>query len=236
MKPIPEQPDKGLPAPVGTESFCILLRRALLALAVCSVLVTLAYLYIDRPAAYFAHEQHLGHVEALHWMTSTAMVLNALASILVVWAVIKLAWAPPTRLDRTLLAASISLIVAVFLEYYLKFLFGRYWPDTWVNNNPSLIHDSAYGFHPFHFGEAYGSFPSGHSARVFAALSVVWIAYPRFWLPGLLICISVMVGLVLLNHHFVSDTIAGAFLGSLTGMYAACFFGVQPPRPVAGAP
>ena len=31
----------------------------------------------------------------------------------------------------------------------LAYAFGRYWPDTWVHDNPSLIRDGAYGFHPF---------------------------------------------------------------------------------------
>src|SRR6202035_331252 len=101
----------------------------------------------------------------LRWLAETAMALNALAPVLVLLAVVRMAWGPLSRLERTLFAASVSLMVAVAFEYYLKFLFGRYWPETWVDDNPSLIGDGAYGFHPFHFGTAYGSFPSGHTAR-----------------------------------------------------------------------
>ena len=58
----------------------------------------------------------------------------------------------------------------------LKFVFGRLWPDTWVANNPSFIHDGAYGFYFFHGGRGYASFPSGHTAVTCAVISVLWIS------------------------------------------------------------
>jgi membrane-associated phospholipid phosphatase len=152
---------------------------------------------------------------------------QSLAPAILVLVAVKLAWSPLTRVKKTLVAASLSLMVAVAFEYYLKFLFGRYWPETWVNNNPSLIGNGSYGFHAFHFGEAYGSFPSGHTARTFAAMSVVWLAYPRWWWLCVALCGSVIFGLVGMNYHFVGDTGGGAYLGSVTGMYAAggfCLF------------
>jgi membrane-associated phospholipid phosphatase len=208
-------------------TFRKLLERAIMALAICAPLVTLSYYFVDRPAAYFAHDQQLNRFDFLRWLTYIPTTLDALASTIVVLAAIKLAWFPLTRLDRVLFACSISLIVAMAFEYYLKFLFGRYWPDTWVNNNPSLIRDGAYGFHPFHFGSAYGSFPSGHTARIFAVISVACSAYPHWrWLFGIGGAL-VMIGLVGMDYHFVGDTVGGAFLGGLTGMYTAQFFELE---------
>jgi membrane-associated phospholipid phosphatase len=216
---------------VDTAAFRSLLRRTVVALAACAVLVATAYWLVDRPVALFVHEHQAERPAALHWLAEIAMALNALAPVVVVLAVLKRAWAPLTRLDRTLLAAALSLMVAVAFEYYLKFLFGRYWPATWVDNNPSLIRDGAYGFHPFHFGSAYGSFPSGHTARTFAVLSVVWIAYPRWRWLCVIGCAAVMIGLVGMNYHFVGDTIGGAFLGAVTGSYTARFLRVDATRP-----
>jgi membrane-associated phospholipid phosphatase len=110
----------------------------------------------------------------------------------------------------------------------LKHVFGRYWPETWSHDNPSLIRDGAYGFHPFHGGDAYGSFPSGHTARTVAVVSVFWLAYPKTRLLCLLLAASVMVDLVGMNYHFVGDTIGGAGLGAVTGMYTAHFFLAHP--------
>ena len=74
-------------------------------------------------------------------------------------------------------------------------LFGRTWPATWTNNNPSLLRDRVYGFNCFHSGHGYSSFPSGQTAAVLA------------------------VGIVLTgaNFHFLSDVIAGGFVGISSG-------------------
>jgi membrane-associated phospholipid phosphatase len=231
---VPAADEPGQGAAPETAAFRALLRRALVALGVTALLVTLAYHFVDRPVAFFVHERRLDRFPIFRWLANVAMALDAVAPVVVVLAVVRLAWRPLGRLGRTLLAASISLIVAVAFEYYLKFLFGRYWPDTWVDHNPSLIGGGAYGFHPFHFGSAYGSFPSGHTARAFAALSVVGAAYPR-WRPlCLAACAGVVVGLVGMDHHFVGDAIGGACLGSLTAMYAVRFFGVGAAEPSRG--
>ena len=62
----------------------------------------------------------------------------------------------------------------------LKLVFGRTWPDTFRDNNPSFLHDGVYGFNFFHGGHAYASFPSGHTAVTCAVISVLWIYYPAW--------------------------------------------------------
>jgi membrane-associated phospholipid phosphatase len=209
-----------------TSDFRRLLRRSALGLPACAALVALCYYFIDKPAAFFVRDHEINHTALLRWLTYTPIVFDYLSPFLVVYAAVRRAWGPLSRLERTLFAAAVSLIVAVALEYYLKGLFGRYWPGTWVRGNPSLLDGGAYGFHPFHFGEWYGSFPSGHTARAFATLAVVWIAYPRLLWPGLAACLSVVVGLVGMDYHFVGDTVGGAYLGLTTGAFTAAFFGL----------
>ena len=201
--------------------------RVTVAVSVCAAIVTICYFFVDRPVAFFVHNQDLSRFTVLTWLTYLPMALNAIAPVIVFLVAIKLARVPLKRLERTLFAASISLMVALAFEYYLKFLFGRYWPETWIDNNPSLISDGAYGFHPFHFGAAYGSFPSGHTTRAFAVLSVFWIAYPNWRRLWAVLCSSVIIGLVGMNYHFVGDTVAGAFLGAVTGGYTAHFLRVR---------
>jgi hypothetical protein len=59
---------------------------------------------------------------------------------------------PTSKLYATLVTCSISLVVAEVAKNQLKYDFGRTWPETWVNNNPSLIGNGAYGFNFFHGG------------------------------------------------------------------------------------
>lgn len=204
--------------------YATLLRRAVLTLLVSAALVTLCYFLCDRPVAYYMHDRHFDRFAVLLWLTYIPMAFDAIAPIILVLAAMKLTWASWTRFDRTLIAASVSIMIGVGFEYYLKFLFGRYWPETWVDHNPSLIGDGAYGFHPFHGGSDYGSFPSGHTARTFAVLSVIAGAYPAWRWPCFAVCGLVIVGLIGMNYHFVGDTIGGAALGTLTAMYAFYLF------------
>ena len=118
-----------------------------------------------------------------------------------------------SRFQNCVLLCSLSLIVAELTKAQLKPFFGRTWPDTWINDNPSFLRDGVYGFNFFHGGRAYASFPSGHTAVACAVLAVLWIYYPR-WRPlYALAALAVAVGLIGANYHFVSDVIAGGFVG-----------------------
>ena len=205
-------------------SYQALLRRALVALLLCAGLVTVCYFFVDRPVAFFVHDRHVNRLVALKWLTYSPIVLEEVAPVVLVLAVVRLAWGPLTRFERTLFCAAVNLMVTLALKNGLKVAFGRYWPETWIEDNPSLIRDGAYGFHPFHTGAAYESFPSGHTARAFSVFAVVWVAYPRWRCLCVLACGSVIIGLVGMDYHFVGDVVGGAFLGSITGMYAAHFF------------
>jgi membrane-associated phospholipid phosphatase len=123
-----------------------------------------------------------------------------------------------------LLVACVSLIVADDFRISLGDVCGRYWPDTWTHDNPSLIGTGAYGFHPFQRGDDVGSFPSGHSARILS-FAAVWVIAMRgsrtVQVVAIVLCAPMLVSLVLVNYHFVSDVIAGSVLGGLIAMYAA---------------
>jgi membrane-associated phospholipid phosphatase len=134
------------------------------------------------------------------------------------------------RWERVVVAACVSLVLADQFRETLAYAFGRYWPETWVHGNPSLIRDGAYGFHPFHCPSGCGSFPSGHTARTVAVAAVVWIAYPRWrWACGLA-SVAVATGLLGMDYHFVGDVIAGGFVGGIVGTYTAHCIGLGEPR------
>ena len=110
-----------------------------------------------------------------------------------------------------------SVIVAEATKAQLKFVFGRTWPKTWINNNPSFLHDGIYGFNFFHGGPEYASFPSGHMAVTCAVISVLWVYYPTSRILYVVATLAVACGLIGANYHFLSDVIAGCFVGISTG-------------------
>jgi membrane-associated phospholipid phosphatase len=193
------------------------IQRWLLALLLTVVAVIICYLWLDRPLALFVHSR-AAHRETFDRLTHIPDLLIPLAATAFValglWV---LAGRPMSKAVAVAALCSISLIVTETIKNGLKFAFGRLWPDTWVQNNPSFIHDGAYGFNFFHGGGGYASFPSGHTAATCALISVLWILYPKLRSLYALIVLAVAVGLIGANYHFLSDVIAGGFVGSSTG-------------------
>ncbi len=131
---------------------------------------------------------------------------------------------------RALLCASVAALVAIMIKDELKFAFGRLWPETWVNDNPSWIRDGAYGFAPFHGGAGWSSFPSGHMTAVTAPAAVFWRRYPAWRaLAGLPVAL-VALGLYGADFHFVGDMIAGTTLGAVCAVLATAVVPDRDPR------
>lgn len=209
-----------------------LLRKTLMALLLCMALVMVCYFFVDRPVAFFVHDHRSRYDFVLKDMTYPPPILEAWAPVVLTALMVRRAWGPFRCWEWALLAACVALILAEEFRESLSFVAGRYWPATWIDNNPSLIADGAYGFHPFHSGSAYGSFPSGHTARTLAVAAVVWIAYPRWRWACVLVALAVPAGLIGMDYHFVSDVIAGGFVGAIVGTYTAHFCGLgEMPRP-----
>src|SRR5262249_629097 len=103
-------------------------------------------------------------------------------------------------------------------ERSLKFAFGRTWPETWVQDNPSLIRDDVYGFNPFHAGPGFAAFPSGHMVAISAIVSIFWILHPQLRWLGAFCVVAVFIGQLGANYHFVSGLIAGGFIGFSIGL------------------
>ncbi len=182
---------------------------------------TVSYNFIDRDVAFFVHENRLNQYQFLKWLTYIPDTFTYLAPVVLAVGVLQMTRRPLGRCEKVFFAASLSFVITAAFLSALKVVFGRYWPETWINNNPSLIQDGAYGFHFFHSGEAYSSFPSGHTARTVAVMSVIWLAYRKLRWFSVLVSGAVVVGLVGMNYHFVGDIIAGAVLGSIVGAFTS---------------
>ena len=93
----------------------------------------------------------------------------------------------------------------------IKYIAGRARPILYFSQH-------LYGFNCFHYDYEWISFPSGHAATAFSAAIVLTILYPRwrilFLFSGALIAFS----RILLTQHYVSDVIAGSFLGITTSI------------------
>jgi membrane-associated phospholipid phosphatase len=201
-----------------------LLRRTLILTAVCIVVVLICYFWIDRPVAFFVYDHHINKIEVFRWFTYPPPEVQNWSALMLTILVLRRAWGPFLRWQKVLLVACVSLIVADDFRISLGDVFGRYWPETWTHDNPSLIGTGTYGFHPFQRGDDIGSFPSGHACRILSFAAVWMIAMPRsrtVQVAVLVLCAPMLVSLVAMNYHFVSDVIAGSVLGALVATYGA---------------
>jgi membrane-associated phospholipid phosphatase len=197
-----------------------LFKRSLLAIAACAIAVIFCYFFIDRPVAFFFHNHQAASVEGFRWLTEPPPLVQGWAPLVLVLLAIRRAFGRWRIWQQTLFIACASLIIADQFRESLGDICGRYWPETWHNNNPSLIGTGAYGFHPFEVGDDTGSFPSGHAARIVGFVSVFWLSMPRGrWLYAI-IALPMLVALVAMNYHFVGDVTAGSVLGAIVGTWA----------------
>jgi undecaprenyl-diphosphatase len=90
---------------------------------------------------------------------------------------------------------------------------------------PSAL--GAFAYEPLSWRSEYASFPSGHSANVFATLVAVGLivrwARPLLWVYALGIAAS----RVIVGSHFVSDVVAGAAFGAFGAILIRDWFAVR---------
>jgi membrane-associated phospholipid phosphatase len=187
----------------------------------CVVLTVLSIAFVDRAVSSWSHAV-LRRPAPLEWLTHIIDPFVPAASVaLISVAIAALFGWRPRPLGRTLIALCIAVLIATILKEELKYLFGRTWPETWIDKNPSWIHDGVYRFEPLHGGKGWASFPSGHMTVITAPCTVLWMLASRVWrwLWAALI-LAVAVGLVASDYHFIGDMIGGTFLGWACGVGA----------------
>src|SRR6201981_814375 len=173
-----------------------LLRRTLIIAALCIAAVFICYFWIDRPVAFFVYRHRINTIQVFRWLTYPPPEVQNWSALILTVLVVRRAWGPFLYWQKVLLVACLSLIVADNFRISLGDVFGRYWPETWTHDNPSLIGTGTYGFHPFQRGDDVGSFPSGHACRILGFAGVWMIAMPETRVIAMVLSVPMLVSLV----------------------------------------
>src|SRR4029077_6842650 len=182
----------------------------LASLAGVAMAVVACVIWFDRPIALLAYEW-FGRHRAVQHLAGTPGFFGPL--VVLGFAVLLVRWFLARRFGTIDIVANlciIALAIAEPLKGWLKFVFGRTWP---AYGQPSFIFEAAYGFHPFHGGPDFESFPSGHSAAVCAVAVILWTYLPIIRAFCAATVAAILAALVAGDFHFLSDIIAGAFVG-----------------------
>jgi membrane-associated phospholipid phosphatase len=187
------------------------------------VLIGLSVAFVDRPASTWAHAMmHPAFFVGLTHLVDPVLPA-ALIGLVAAGVGAALGWRPQAC-GKTLIACCLATVIAFVLKEQLKYVFGRTWTETWIGN-PSWIGNGAYGFHFFHGGEGWASFPSGHTTVITAPMAVLWQRARRWrWLWAVPV-FAVAIGLFGADYHFVGDIIAGAYLGAACAAGAVALVG-----------
>lgn len=148
------------------------------------------------------------HTPVLTWIMRAASRLGDAGFIWILLAVILLL-IPKTRKIGMLVSVALILDV-ITCNLILKPLVARTRPYD-VNTAIELLIAAPKDF----------SFPSGHTAASFAAVSALWFAKEKkFWIPALVLAVLIAFSRMYFYVHYPTDVLGGALLGILCGWMA----------------
>lgn len=154
------------------------------------------------------------HVAGLSHIFGSLELVTAEALLMAILAIIRiLRGSLPDYAKALFVACGASLSAFTINDFTLKVVFGRYNPQVFFQASPLPI---------FHFlqGDHTSSFPSGHMVMATAFAAVLTRTYWRTW-PLFTVLLALGAYLLLLGDwHFLSDIIAGTFVGGTIGFVA----------------
>jgi len=169
------------------------------------LLVTLSFLYFDKPLTLFCQSLDWGQFEHVFkgftfLGNKTIYVLGLPVLALVLRYGLK---------HRTWACRTWFLWLCVFVPNavgaVLKVLFGRARPEL-------LWQAQEYGFKWVHLDHVHHSFPSGHTTTIMGLVFGLWIIMPRYRFVFLTLGVLVACSRVLLLQHYLSDILVAAYL------------------------
>ena len=192
-----------------------LLKRTIWTGLACAALIAALFLWVDRPVDHAARQ-----LEGGFWFQAATLLslfanhdfFNVLLFLCFIYAGVGALSRGLTPGTRLMLYCCLAVCVTMLLGETLKWIMGRYRPVM-------LFEHHLYGFSFFASEGNLHSFPSGHTFRIFSAMTALFLVFPkaRLWFFGL----AGLVGIsrVLVTRHFPGDVVAGAFLGVFCALW-----------------
>ena len=183
-----------------------------LSFLICILLVTVAFVYFDVPIARSVYGL-LGPAKSLATGFASAVLLGIEAVVALALVLIRITRGPLSPLrEATVLGCLTSICAYGINESTLKLFFG-------VPNPTAVLHGTHHAF-SFLSGSPHSSFPSGHMVLAGAFAGVFMRLYrTSIWPLAALLLIAAAL-LITGDWHFVSDVIAGTFVGVSAGLLA----------------
>ena len=194
------------------KTLSVAFRVWLLSLLICTLAIAAAFLYFDVSIATRV-QGILSSAQSLARGLGSAVLLGvetAIALALILIRMIRGRLSPFGKV--TVLACLTSICAYTINDSTLKLLFG-------VPVPAAVLHGSRHAFHLLG-GSSGSSFPSGHMVLA-GAFAGVFMRFYRTCIAPFSILLSIAAVLLIVGDwHFLSDVIAGTFVGVSTGLLA----------------
>jgi undecaprenyl-diphosphatase len=129
------------------------------------------------------------------------------------------------RVTNLVLTSLIVRLGYVFVAIALPGLFVTVVKRLIGRVRPSAMGPFAYV--PFSWKPAFASMPSGHSTTAAAAAIAIGLLWPKARVPLAIYAALIFASRIIIQAHFVSDTIAGAFVGGLGAIIVRNWFAAR---------
>jgi undecaprenyl-diphosphatase len=111
----------------------------------------------------------------------------------------------------------VAIAVPSLFVTIIKRLIGRARPFVGSAADPFL-------YQPLVWRADYASMPSGHATTAFAAAIAIALVWPRLRWPMLVYAVIIAASRVVLDAHYLSDVIVGAFVGVIGALMVRDWF------------
>ena len=184
----------------------------LLSLLLCMFFVAIAFAYLDAAIARFVYPL-VGRLDGLAEGLGSAVLLTLEAITVLTLVIIRIRRGHLPPLSEAVALACLSSICAYAINAsVLKVFFG-------VPTPADVLEGTKHAFNLAQ-GTMNSSFPSGHMVLAGAFSGVLMRLYRRSILPLFALLLVVATLLILGDWHFLSDVIAGTFVGVSAGLLA----------------
>lgn len=195
-------------------------------------MVLLSIKWIDLPFSLWLHEsQYDVRFPWLRYLMNIPIIVAPLVPLYLLVYVWRRAGREAGLHEYIWFVTGVTFLAACEVKNMLKISFGRSWPRnvspgdydlilSGIRSN-GFINDGIHLFKPFAGVKSFTAFPSGSTVIIVAALIPILANYPRARIPLSVLGLATVVSLVQTNTHFISDVLAGGYIGLVIGTVGA---------------
>ncbi len=187
-------------------------------LLVCGLIfIVFSYFYIDIPLANYCRHLPPGVRSFFGVVTELGQSTWYLGGALFCFFMFRYVY-KNILLARRVLFLFVAIAGSGIIVNVFRFFAGRYRPEM-------LFAQGAYGFEFWQIKSTALSFPSGHATTAFALAMVLIIFWRRYWPFFIFLATLIAASRVIITAHFLSDVVAGAYLGLFSVIFIKKFWG-----------